>query len=104
MNLKSTIDLPSGNRMPVLGLGTWQMRGSECIRATSTALNLGYRLIDTSGNYGNHRQIGEAISSSGIPRNGIFVVSKIENYDNAYEATKFFLHELQLDYLNLVLI
>lgn len=90
--------------MPLTGFGTWQLRGAEATRAVSEAIRLGYRLIDTSGDYGNQPEIGKVIKSCGISRQDLFVVTKIEEDDDAYEATKDNLQDLGLDYADLVLI
>lgn len=101
MNPPSTITLRTGSTMPVLGLGTWQIRDA---RTVETALELGYRLIDTSGDYGNQEEIAEALSRSDIPRTDIYLVTKIEPHENAYKATKENVGELRVDQVNLVLI
>lgn len=99
----STVRLLTGTRMPVLGLGTWQLRHhtAETVRQ---ALTMGYRLMDTSGDYHTQRGIGEALRDSGIARDQIFVVTKIEQTDDAYDATRRNLAELKLDHADLVLI
>lgn len=98
-----SIDLLSGNPMPLLGLGTWQLKhqtGDTVLHALAT----GYRMIDTSGDYHTQRGIGDAIRASGLPRDELFVVTKIEDTDDAYDATRRNLAELKLDYADLVLI
>jgi 2,5-diketo-D-gluconate reductase A len=104
MNAQSKIELKGGNKMPVMGLGTWQLRGEDCLRSISTALELGYRMIDTASDYHNHTEVGRAINSSRVPRNGIYLVTKIEEYDDAYQATEQYLEELGQEYTNLMLI
>jgi 2,5-diketo-D-gluconate reductase A len=103
MDRTSEIELRSASRMPVMGLGTWQLR-DDTVQAVETALQLGYRLIDTSGDYGTQQGIGEGIRRSGLERADIFLVTKVEETDNAYEATRKNLDELQLDHADLVLI
>lgn len=98
-----TQQLHTGTKMPAIGLGTWQIRGSVR-QAVEAAIAAGYRMIDTSGDYGSQPGIGEALISNGIPREDVFIVSKIEEYDDAYEATMKNLAELQLDYVDLMLI
>jgi 2,5-diketo-D-gluconate reductase A len=94
--------LPSGNEIPALGLGTWQLRGgAETVRL---ALDTGYRLIDTSGDYGTQPAIGEAIRERGIPRRDIFLVTKVEETEDGYEATKDRLCELGQEYADLILV
>ena len=89
--------------MPLLGLGTWHLN-HQTADTIQQALAAGYRLIDTSGDYHTQRGIGEAIRVSGLPRNEIFVVTKIEDTDDAYDATRRNLAELKLDHADLVLI
>ena len=101
MNPQSTIPLHTGNRMPVIGLGTWQIRDPKTVE---TALDLGYRMIDTSGDYGNQPEIAEALSNVDVPRTQIYLVTKIEPHENSYKATKENLEELQVDRVDLVLI
>lgn len=103
MNAKTTVTLRTGNEMPVMGLGTWQLtyRTAETI---SAALELGYRLIDTSGDYGTQPGIGEGLDRSNIDRSKVYVVTKVEETDDAYDATAKNLHELGLDQVDLMLI
>ncbi len=71
------LSLPGGGRMPKLGLGTWPMRGAECRRAVESALALGYRHVDTAEMYGNEADIGSALAASGLPRDALFVTTKV---------------------------
>jgi 2,5-diketo-D-gluconate reductase A len=103
MDKYSTLSLHSGSRMPALGLGTWQLT-NDTAGTIAYALGLGYRLIDTSSDYGTQPGIGEAIRNGRIPREEMYVATKIEETDDAYERTKANLRELNLDYLDLVLI
>lgn len=66
-----------GARIPILGLGTWEMEGRDCSRAVEQALRLGYRLIDTAQIYENEREVGEGIRLSGVQRNDIFLITKV---------------------------
>jgi diketogulonate reductase-like aldo/keto reductase len=94
--------LASGVEIPVMGLGTWELGGgAETVR---TALELGYRLIDTSGDYGTQPAIGEAIRTGGVPRDEFFLVTKVEETEDGYDATKDRLRELGLDHTDLMLI
>lgn len=104
MDVKSKIRLHSGNQIPIMGLGTWKLTGDEAVRAVSDALKLGYRMVDTSGDYNNQREVGEGIRGSGVKRDEIFVVTKVEEDDNAYEAVKANLSQLGLEHANLILI
>jgi diketogulonate reductase-like aldo/keto reductase len=72
-----TVELASGATMPVLGLGTWQASGRSVVDAVRTALEVGYRHIDTATMYGNERQVGQAIVESGVLRDEIFVTTKL---------------------------
>ncbi len=72
-----SVGLPSGARMPLLGLGTWQARGRGAVEAVRYALEVGYRHIDTATMYGNERQVGQAVAESGVPRAEIFVTTKL---------------------------
>ena len=103
MNKQSTIPLHTGNRMPILGLGTWQLT-NDTVDTVAYALELGYRLIDTSSDYGTQPGIGEAMKNSTIDRESIYVVTKVEETDNAYERTKANLEEMDLEYTDLMLI
>src|SRR5690606_18761555 len=103
MNRDTRISLSSGSRMPVLGLGTWQLT-RETAATVARALELGYPMIDTSGDYGTQPGIGAAIRSTGAERDSFYLVTKVEEDDNAYRATHRNLSELGLDYADLVLI
>src|SRR4051794_31309890 len=73
-----TLPLPGGSgQMPKLGLGTWPLSGAECRRAIESALALGYRHIDTAEMYGNEADIGAALAGSGLPRDSLFVTTKV---------------------------
>jgi 2,5-diketo-D-gluconate reductase B len=66
-----------GARIPLVGLGTWDLRGRTCARIVEQALRLGYRHIDTAEMYDNEREVGEGLRNSGVPRNEVFVVTKV---------------------------
>jgi|AntRauTorckE6833_2_1112554.scaffolds.fasta_scaffold00195_3 diketogulonate reductase-like aldo/keto reductase len=91
-----------------LGLGTWKMTGDTCVEAVKTALDLGYRHIDTALAYENHPQISKALSESGLQREDIFLTSKIwmkeGEVDALYESYKENISDLNTDYLDLILI
>ena len=89
--------------MPVLGLGTWQLT-HDTAGTVEEALRRGYRMIDTSGDYGTQSGVGEAIRRSGVDRSDIFIVTKVEEDEDAYEATRCNPDELGLNYADLVLI
>ncbi len=103
MNLESTVLLRSGRRMPILGLGTWGLT-VDTADTIARALTMGYPMIDTSGDYGTQPGIGEGIAQSGAPRESFYLVTKVEETDDAYQAVVNNLAELQLDYADLVLI
>lgn len=88
--------------MPVMGVGTWQM--DNVPGTIITALDLGYRLIDTSSDYGTQPGIARGLAESGVNRDQVFVVTKVEETDEAYERTVSNLKELNLDYIDLTLI
>lgn len=73
--------------MPLLGLGVYDMHKDEAVQAVCHALQTGYRLIDTAAMYDNEKQIGEGIRQSGIPREQIFVTTKVNNTDQGYDQT-----------------
>jgi diketogulonate reductase-like aldo/keto reductase len=98
-----SVRLSSGVHMPCLGLGTWQLKHHTC-ETVLQALEAGYRLIDTAGDYHTQRGIGEALRAFGAPRKSLFVVTKIEEHDDAYEAVRRDLAELRIEYVDLVLI
>lgn len=103
MDPRTDITLHTGRKMPVMGLGTWQLT-KDTAGTVATALSLGYRLIDTSGDYGTQPGIGEGIVRSGVERAGLYLVTKVEETDDAYQATRNNLRELGLDYADLMLI
>ncbi|MET0279033.1 MAG: aldo/keto reductase [Pseudorhodoplanes sp.] len=67
-----------GAHIPMLGLGTWTLRGRDCVRLVEQAIRLGYRHIDTAQMYGNEREVGEGVRASGLKREEIFVVTKVQ--------------------------
>ncbi|MEU2779968.1 aldo/keto reductase, partial [Streptomyces sp. NPDC007162] len=82
-----TLTLNNGVEMPALGLGVFQSSPDETIAAVTAALELGYRHIDTAAAYGNEREVGQAIRNSGVPRDEIFVETKIWISDYGYDET-----------------
>lgn len=100
--------LANGVMMPGLGLGTFRADGDILSGAIHSAAALGYRLIDTAAMYGNEKSVGEAISTSGVPRGEFFVTTKLGNkchgYDNALAAFDESLRQLKMDYIDLYLI
>jgi 2,5-diketo-D-gluconate reductase A len=80
-----TIALNDGNSIPTVGLGVWQTPPEETQRAVEAALATGYRHIDTAAVYGNETEVGHALKSSGVPRDEVFVVTKLWNADQGYD-------------------
>jgi diketogulonate reductase-like aldo/keto reductase len=103
MNAQSRISLRSGNKMPIIGLGTWQLT-KQTAETIAKALHMGYRMVDTSGDYGTQAGVGRGIRISGMDRDDIYVVTKVEETDDAYQATVQNLDELSLAYADLMLI
>ncbi|MGP9033027.1 aldo/keto reductase [Glutamicibacter mysorens] len=101
-------ELNNGSQMPSVGVGTWPYVGKECRRIVAQALDIGYRLIDTSHKYGNEEEVGKAIRESGVPRGEIFVTSKFnkedQSFDGVHRAYEESLRRTGLDYLDLFLI
>jgi diketogulonate reductase-like aldo/keto reductase len=77
MTRERSVEIAPGVLMPLLGLGTWQARGRGVENAVRTALEVGYRLIDTAQMYGNEAEVGRAIAGSGLPREDVFVTTKM---------------------------
>ncbi|MFD8381004.1 aldo/keto reductase [Streptomyces sp. NPDC059679] len=102
------ISLSNGVQMPQLGFGVWQVPDDEAAIAVRTALDAGYRSIDTAAIYGNEEGTGRAIAASGIPRDELFVTTKLWNaeqgYDSALRAFDASLSKLGLEYVDLYLI
>jgi diketogulonate reductase-like aldo/keto reductase len=103
-----TYTLNDGRSIPATGFGTYPLRGEDGIAAVTSAIEVGYRLLDTAVNYENEREVGEAIKRSGVPRDDLFVTSKLpgrhHGYDDAIRSTKDSLGRLGLDHLDLHLI
>jgi diketogulonate reductase-like aldo/keto reductase len=104
-----SVKLNNGIHMPLLGFGVFQVADlKECERAVSDALRVGYRLIDTAASYGNEEAVGNAIQRSGVPREELFVTTKLwlsdASYDRARRAFDRSMQRLQLDTLDLYLI
>jgi diketogulonate reductase-like aldo/keto reductase len=108
MILNETYSLSNGVTIPKLGLGTWFIDDSAAAQAVRDAVGIGYRNIDTAQAYGNERGVGEGVRTSGIPRDELFVSTKlaaeIKDYDNATAAIDRSLAALGLDHIDLMLI
>jgi 2,5-diketo-D-gluconate reductase A len=79
--------LNDGNAMPQVGLGVYQTPPEDTERAVATALEAGYRHIDTAAAYGNEQEVGRAVTESGLPREDVYVVTKLWNADHGYDTT-----------------
>jgi diketogulonate reductase-like aldo/keto reductase len=103
-----TITLNDDHVIPVLGLGVAELSEDDTERAVSSALEAGYRLIDTASVYGNEAAVGRAIAASGVPRDELFVTTKVANADQGYNSTKdalaASLERLGLDYVDMYMI
>lgn len=104
-----TVKLNNGVDMPILGLGLFQVtERAECEGVVLDAIAAGYRLIDTAAAYGNEEAVGAAIKACGVPREELFITTKLwaqdAGYENTIKAFKESLEKLQLDYLDLYLI
>lgn len=103
MDKNSKVKLHTGSVMPIIGLGTWQLKDNTA-DTIAYALEIGYKSIDTSSDYGTQPGIGKGIKKSGVARDNFFLTTKGEEYDDAYERTKSNLVELGLPYIDLILI
>lgn len=92
--------------IPFIGFGTFKLRGDECTKSVLTALETGYRLIDTAEAYGNESEVGKAIKESGIRRDELFITTKVnfKSYEHARETVEKSLEKLGVDKLDLVLL
>lgn len=109
LTITSAVELLNGVEMPRLGLGVWRTQeGEETENAVSAALKAGYRSIDTASLYKNEQGVGRAVRASGIPRDQVFITTKVWNDDQGYDTTlKAFqdsLDRLDMDYVDLYLI
>jgi 2,5-diketo-D-gluconate reductase B len=98
----------NGARIPVIGLGTWELRGKTCARIVSEAIGIGYRHIDTAAMYGNEADVGEGVRASGVPRDQVFITTKVwlsdlaaKDFRNSVERS---LEKLGLPQVDLILI
>jgi 2,5-diketo-D-gluconate reductase A len=103
-----TVTLNDGRTIPQLGFGVWQVSSEDIVPAVAKALEVGYRHIDTAAIYGNEEGVGKAIAESGIPREELFITTKLWNerhgVEDAVAAAKESLSRLGLDYVDLYLI
>ncbi|MEC0297293.1 aldo/keto reductase [Peribacillus frigoritolerans] len=108
-NIGETITLHNGVKMPQLGFGVFKVKnGNETVESVKKAIEVGYRAIDTAAVYENEEGVGQAIRECGVPREELFITSKVWNTEQGYETTlKAFedsLNRLGLEYLDLYLI
>ena len=101
--------LNNGVKMPVVGFGVFQVKDEEeCKRVVLDAIDAGYRLIDTAQSYGNEEAVGKAIQETNVPREELFITTKVWISNYGYEKAKASVEEslkkMQLDYFNLVLL
>ena len=103
-----SIVLNNGVKIPQLGLGTWFIDDDKAADAVKAAVEIGYRHIDTAQAYGNERGVGEGVRTCGIPRNELFVVSKVaaehKTYEEAMAGINETLEKMGLDYLDMMII
>lgn len=108
MDQMSEVVLNNGIKMPILGLGVYQIAPSTALPVFQWALSLGYRLFDTASLYGNEKEVGKTISGSSVPRDELFITTKLWNEDHgtekALQAFERSLEETGLDYIDLYLI
>jgi 2,5-diketo-D-gluconate reductase A len=108
MSVTPTLPLLHGAQIPVIGLGTWPLRGAESAAQVRTAIEAGYRLVDTAENYGNEDGVGQGIRDSGVDRSEIFITTKLNrkwhSVDGVREAYEASLKRLGVDYLDLLLV
>lgn len=101
-----TVTLNSGYQMPINGLGTYSLNDEECVNSVTAALNSGVRLIDTAQAYGNEESVGEAVRNSGVPREDIFVITKLypDQFSNPEAAISEALEKLDIGYIDMMLL
>ena len=108
MNISSKVRLNNGRKMPVLGLGVYQIRPNQAKQVFQWAIDMGYRLFDTASLYGNEKEVGQAILKSTVTRSEFFITSKLWNtdqgYNNALSAFENSMDQFGLDYIDLYLI
>ena len=97
-----------GARVPAVGLGTWQLTGTECYETVSTALDLGYRHVDTAQLYDNEREVGRAIADADVDRDDVFLTTKVSprnaGHDDLIASVEASLDRLDTEYVDLLLL
>ena len=101
-----TVLLNSGYEMPIYGIGTYSLTGDTCVESVTAALNSGVRLIDTAYMYHNEESVGKAVRNSGVPREEIFVITKLypNQFDHAEAAIEEALAKLDIGYVDMMLL
>jgi 2,5-diketo-D-gluconate reductase A len=106
--LAPTVSLRNGAEMPVFGLGTWPLRAAESVAQVRTAIEAGYRLIDTAENYQNEDAVGQGIRDSGIERSEVFITTKFDrewhSVDGVRRAHEASLKRLGVDYIDMMMV
>jgi diketogulonate reductase-like aldo/keto reductase len=107
-SIEAPVVLSNGARIPLIGLGTWDLRGKSCARMVEQALSLGYRHIDTAAMYRNEDEVGEGLRASGVPRGEVFITTKVWSSDlrarDFERSARDSLKKLRLDQVDLLLI
>ncbi|MBQ9673931.1 MAG: aldo/keto reductase [Ruminococcus sp.] len=102
------LNLNNGRKIPLVGYGTWTLHGEQCVTCVANAIEVGYRLIDTAQMYENESEVGKAVRLTAIPREELFITTKLyknsNSYDKAKSAIEKSLNELKMDYVDLMLI
>ncbi|KAI0396384.1 Aldo/keto reductase [Xylariaceae sp. FL0594] len=104
-NSSKTYTLASGDKIPAIGLGTWQSTKGQAAEAVKHALQIGYRYIDTAYAYGNESEVGEGVRASGVPREQVWITTKLDNpwHKRVAEGIDASLKNLGMDYVDLYL-
>ena len=100
------LTLNNGVQMPLAGFGTYMLNGETCVNAVASAIEGGYRMIDTAEAYGNEKEVGEGIRRSGIAREELFLAAKVnfKSYEHAEQTVMQSMNNLQTDYIDLLLL
>ena len=103
---KKTVKLNSGYEMPLNGIGTYSLEGNTCVNSVSEALKRGVRLVDTAYMYHNEKEVGEAVRNSGVPREEIFVITKLypNQFSEPEKAIDEALKKLDIEYIDMMLL
>ena len=108
MTYAPTVTLRNGAELPVLGFGTWPLRGAECAAAVRTAIEAGYRLVDTAENYRNEDGVGQGLRDSGLDRQELFVTTKFNrrwhSVDGVRTTWRASIERLGLEYVDMLMV